>query len=179
MPNFDVFLSHNSSDKLTVRKLKQALTERGLECWLDEKQLRPGLPGQAPLEQGIQDSGSIAVCVAADGLGPWEDEEMQAALRLAVKDGRPIIPILLPGAPPKLELPLFLVNRTRGDLRGGFAPEDVANLIWGVTGEQPGEDIGAAADVPGSGKIPMPSDTLFLDEVFELLHTHPTLILLA
>lgn len=29
MPGFDVFLSHNTSDKPAVRALKQALTERG------------------------------------------------------------------------------------------------------------------------------------------------------
>jgi hypothetical protein len=70
MPGFDVFLSHKSSDKPAVRALKRALAEQGLRCWLDEEQLRPGLPWQDLLEQGIKGSGSVAVCVAADGLGP-------------------------------------------------------------------------------------------------------------
>ena len=41
---FDVFLSHNSSDKPTVRQLAEELTRRGLTVWLDEDELRPGLP---------------------------------------------------------------------------------------------------------------------------------------
>jgi len=78
---------------------------------LDEKDLRTGLPWQELLEQAIKDCGSVAVCIAADGLGPWQEEEIRAALHLAVKDGCPIIPVLLSGAPSKLVLPLFLVNR--------------------------------------------------------------------
>ena len=110
MHSFNCFLSHNSKDKPAVRALKQALDAQGLRCWLDEEQLRPGLPWQSLLEQGIKGSASVAVCVAGDGLGPWEDEEMLAALRLAVADGRPVIPVLLPGAPAKPELPLLLTN---------------------------------------------------------------------
>lgn len=119
MPGFDVFLSHNSSDKPAVRALKQALAERGLSCWLDEEQLRPGLPWQALLERGIKGSGSVAVCVATDGLGPWEDQEMQAALWLAVKDNRPIIPVLLPEALLEPDLPLFLGNLPGSICAGG------------------------------------------------------------
>jgi len=60
--------------------------------------LRPGLPWRSLLEQGGKSVGSVAVCVVAAGIGPWEDEEQQAALRLAVKVGRLVIPVLLPGA---------------------------------------------------------------------------------
>lgn len=145
MPGFDVFLSHNSSDKPTVRALKQALDERGLRCWLDEEQLRPGLPWQDLLRQGIEDSDSIAVCVAADGLGPWEDEEIQATLRLAVKNGRLIIPVLLPGVPAAPELPKFLGNRIWVDLREGLNPEGIATFTWGITGNKPRELVGSRA----------------------------------
>src|SRR3712207_3405107 len=96
---FDVFLSHNSKDKPMVRQLAEALAARGLQVWLDEWQLQPGLSSQQLLEEGIRASRSAAVLVGKDGLGPWEDEEMQAALRLAVRDQRPIIPVLLPDAP--------------------------------------------------------------------------------
>ena len=70
MYRFHVFLSHKGNDKPAVRALKQALAQHELRCWLDEEQLRPGLPWQGLLAEGIENSGSIAVCVAADGLGP-------------------------------------------------------------------------------------------------------------
>ncbi|AUB82355.1 toll/interleukin-1 receptor domain-containing protein [Candidatus Thiodictyon syntrophicum] len=69
MPSFDCFLSHNSKDKPAVRALKLALEGQGVRCWLDEEQLRPGLPWQTLLEQGIKSAGSVAVCVAVDGIG--------------------------------------------------------------------------------------------------------------
>jgi hypothetical protein len=118
---FDVFLSHNSKDKPAVRELKRLLVARELTVWLDEDELRPGMPWQELLESGINSSSSVAVLVGRDGLGPWEDEEMRAALQLAVKAKRPVIPVLLPGAPEKPELPLFLTNRTWVDLRAGLS----------------------------------------------------------
>jgi hypothetical protein len=134
---FDVFLSHNSKDKPAVRRLKDLLVEHEVAVWLDEDQLQPGLPWQRLLESAIKNSRTVAVLVGEDGLGPWEDEEAQAALYLAVQDGRPVIPVLLPGSPTAPELPLFLANRTWVDLRDGFTEEAVARLIWGITGQRP------------------------------------------
>ncbi len=135
---FNVFLSHNSHDKPLVCELERLLTEAGLKAWLDEKELRPGINWPPLLEAGVRSSKSIAVLIGPDGLGPWEDEEMQGALRLAVEDGRPIIPTLLPGCPKRPELPLFLGNRTWVDLSDGYTQAAIDNLIWGITGQRPG-----------------------------------------
>jgi len=126
---FDVFLSHNSQDKPAVRDLKQRLGAHNLTCWLDEDELRPGIPWQELLEEGIKSSGSTAVLVGKDGIGPWEDEEMRAALSLAVRDKRPVIPVLLPGASSKPDLPIFLGNRTWVDLRDGFTTDGLDKLV--------------------------------------------------
>ena len=134
---FDVFLSHNSRDKPAVRELKLLLSTNGLAVWLDEDELQPGVPWQQLLEAGIKSSRSVAILVGKDGLGPWEDEEMQAALVLAVRDRLPAIPVLLPGASVQPELPMFLANRTWVDLRAGFAGEGIARLVWGITGVKP------------------------------------------
>jgi len=104
---------------------------------LDEDELQPGIPWQQMLEAGIKHSKSVAVLVGKDGLGPWEDEEMQAALVLAVKDKRPCIPVLLPGASSKPDLPMFLGNRTWVDLRAGFTKDGLAKVVWGITGKKP------------------------------------------
>jgi hypothetical protein len=96
---FDCFLSHNSRDEPAVRALAAALRVRGVRVWLDKDELRPGIPWMSLLEAGIRAARSVAVLVGTDGLGPWEDEETQAALRLAVRDKRPVIPVLLPDAP--------------------------------------------------------------------------------
>ena len=135
---FEVFLSHNSQDKPAVRALAVLLAEHGIRVWLDEEQLIPGRPWQPLLEEGIRESATGAVLVGADGLGPWENEEMQALLHLAVEEKKPVIPVLLPGAPGKPDLPLFLRSRGWVDLRAGFGTEGMDKLIWGITGEHPG-----------------------------------------
>lgn len=137
MPEFDVFLSHNSKDKPSVRTLKNKLEEdHGLKCWLDEEELPPGVPWQPLLEKGIRNSKSVAVLVGNDGEGPWQAEETMAALELAVREQLPVIPALLPSAPQKPDLPMFLANRGWVDLRGGLKKDDVDKLVWGVTGKK-------------------------------------------
>ncbi|TAN53778.1 MAG: toll/interleukin-1 receptor domain-containing protein [Methylococcaceae bacterium] len=136
---FDVFLSHNSQDKPAVRELASALKGRSLSVWLDEEQLTPGESWQDLLEQGIRASSSVAVLIGGDGLGPWEKEEMKAALSFAVssKDKSRVFPVLLPGAPHQPDLPMFLTNRTWVDLRSGFTDQGLDNVVWGVTGVKP------------------------------------------
>ena len=139
-PGFDVFLSHNSKDKPSARRLKERLLERKLTVWFDEDELRPGVSWQRLLEAGVRQSRSVAVLVSDDGLGPWENEEMEAALRLAVKDGRAVIPVLLPGAPDGVELPLFLENRGWVDLRPDMAVRELDRLVWGITNQKPNRE---------------------------------------
>lgn len=135
--HFDTFVSHNSKDKPEVRNICQKLSSRGLQVWLDEEQLQPGVPWQNLLEDGVRKSNSVAVLVGEDGIGPWEDVEMQAALRLAVRDKRPVIPVLLPNAPAEPQLPLFLGNRTWVDLRGRLTDQGIDKVVWGITGKRP------------------------------------------
>jgi len=133
---YDVFLSYNSKDKQEVRELKRRLSAEGLTAWLDEDELQPGVPWQRLLEAGIRASKSVAVLVGKDGLGPWENEEMQAALILATTNQRPVIPVLLPGAHLQSKLPMFLENRTWVNLGTDSIDDGVARLIWGITGSR-------------------------------------------
>ena len=143
--NFDVFLSHNSRDKPAVKSLGTALKKRGLTVWLDEWELRPGLTWQDALEDIVTGCKSATVCFGGSGVGPWEEPEMQALLRRFVSDKKignvvPIIPVLLPGAPADVKLPLFLEAFTWVDLRNGLTPDGLERLRWGITGEKPLEN---------------------------------------
>jgi hypothetical protein len=134
---FDVFLSHNSKDKPAVKKLKKKLAERSLTAWLDQDELQPGVSWQQLLADGVRASRSVAVFIGKDGMGPWEVQEMEAALQLAVKNKRVVIPVLLPGAPGEVELPLFLGTRTWVDLRPRITTQKLDLLVWGITGQKP------------------------------------------
>jgi GTPase SAR1 family protein/nucleotide-binding universal stress UspA family protein len=131
---FDVFLCHNWDDKPAVRELAQQLRERGLRPWLDERELRPGLPWQRALEEQIQNI-PAAVVVVGSRVGPWQDQELVAFLRQFAKRSCPVIPVLLPGAE-RPDLPVFLDGMTWVDL-AATEPDPLDQLVWGVTGRRP------------------------------------------
>ncbi len=136
-PAFDVFLSHNSVNKPRVRELAAALDERGLRVWLDERELVPGRPWQDALGEVIRTVKSAAVLVGEDGLGPWEAAEVRGLLSEFVDRRAPVIPVLLPGARSRPELPFFLRQFTWVDLRDGLRREGLDRLEWGITGIKP------------------------------------------
>jgi hypothetical protein len=67
--HFDVFLCHNSADKLAVRWTAERLRERGIRPWLDEDELRPGRSWQEELEKLIEHINAAAVFVGPVELG--------------------------------------------------------------------------------------------------------------
>jgi tetratricopeptide (TPR) repeat protein len=155
---FDVFLSHNSKDKPEVRKIAEALRDgRGLKVWLDEWELPPGIPWQDELENIIRTVRSAAVLVGKDGLGPWEIPEMRACLSEMVSRKLRVIPVLLPDAPAKPDLPLFLAQNTWVDLRGGINDEGLDRLQWGITGKKPVPKRAAALVPPRLHNLPFSS----------------------
>lgn len=146
---FDVFLSHHTGDKPAVIALKEALRGKKISAWLDKHELPPGQNWQPLLDAGLRNSRAIAACVGKSGIGPWQDEEVQFAMGLAVKDKRPVIPVLLPGAGREPALPPFLANRTWVDCRAGLTEEVLLRLVWGITGvKPPGLERGPAAATP-------------------------------
>jgi DNA-directed RNA polymerase subunit RPC12/RpoP len=137
--DFDVFLAHNAQDKPQVEKIAQHLKERGLNPWLDKWNLPPGRRIAEEIERVLPNTRAVAVFIAAVGTGPWEQLEIYAALQLFVKNRRPLIPVLLPGATGTSGLPLFLqqFNIVRFDL-DVHDENALDNLQWGITGQQPG-----------------------------------------
>ena len=145
MPEFDVFLCHNSQDKPEVIEIARQLQERGLKPWLDAWELRPGLPWQRELEKQITNIGAAAVFIGKSGFGPWHEMEIEVYLRRFVRKGSPVIPILLPDAPKEPELlPPFLEGMTWIDFRHSES-NPMSLLIWGITGIKPADlDLNSA-----------------------------------
>lgn len=133
---FDVFLCHNGQDKLAVKRIDEELRTIGLQTWLDERELRPGLSWQKAIEEQIPEMGSAAVFVGPDGLGPWQDMEINAFLRELVHRDCPVIPVILEGAEQEPPLPIFLKGNTWVDFRK-TDPVPLDHLVFGITGEWP------------------------------------------
>jgi formylglycine-generating enzyme required for sulfatase activity len=133
---FDVFLCHNSKDKPQVIQIAEQLQQYDLKPWLDIWELPPGRSWQRLLEKQIEQISSAAVFVGEDGFGPWQKQEIYAFLSEFVNRDCPVIPVLLPNAPKKPELPVFLRQFTWVDFRISD-PDPMYQLRWGITGKKP------------------------------------------
>jgi hypothetical protein len=152
--NFDVFLCHNSEDKPQIRALAQQLRSLGISPWFDEWALRPGVLWQQVLEAQITQINSAAVFVGKNGLGPWQQHELEAFLGVFARGNKLLIPVLLPDAPYQPELPLFLQGRMWVDFRQNY-PDPMSQLIWGITGNEPNNNQSFPMN---SSYAPAPSD---------------------
>jgi WD40 repeat protein len=143
-PELDVFLSHATADKPVVERLARLLRKQGLEPWLDEWNLVPGEPWQEAIEDALARCAACAVFFGPGGTGPWQGEEMRAAIERQVTEGRyPVIPVLLPGAVrgERSRLPAFLTRRTWVEFRDTIEDERALRaLIAGIHGIAPGPD---------------------------------------
>jgi hypothetical protein len=134
---FDVFLCYNDEDKIEMRAIDEYLKQEGIYPWLDEEQLRPGIPWQRELEKQIDKVKSVAVFVGKDGIGPWQRMEMEGFLRRFVERDEPcpVVPVILPDSENTPELPIFLRGMTWVDFRK-IVPDPMKQLIWGITGRR-------------------------------------------
>ena len=133
---FHVFLCYNSKDESEVRGIAIQLREKGIKPWFDKWELRPGLPWQDALQKQIGQINAAAVFVGKDGVGPWQNMELNAYIRKFISKGCPVIPVLLGDASQKPTLPVFLEGMQYVDFR---EPETnpMEQLLWGITGENP------------------------------------------
>lgn len=160
---YDLFLSYNSRDRDTVVKIHEALKALDLKPWFDREALTPGRLWQEEAEKGLDSCRAAAVFVGPNGLGPWENMEMRALLSRVAREGLPLIPVPLPGAPEKLELPAFLSELTWVDLRRGITDEGIAELVRGIPkGRRPPRRPPGPAPV---GETPVPPPPALTPEI--------------
>jgi PAS domain S-box-containing protein len=147
---YNVFLSHNSADKPVVEKLARRLVKEGIQPWLDTWNLIPGEPWQEAIEEALDSCATCAVFVGPSGTGPWQNEEMRAAIDRRVNDPERafrVIPVLLPGTErgERSRLPDFLVRATWVEFRRSLDDEHACHrLVCGIRGIEPGPGPGQA-----------------------------------
>jgi hypothetical protein len=136
---YDVFLSHSAKDKAVVRPLAERLRQDGLKVWFDEWVLKPGDSLPAKIEEGLEHSRVLVLCMSANAFGSdWAQLEAGTCGRgnLPFRDPlnkeRRFIPLRLDDAPIKGSLAQFLYINSR--LEDSGAPENWRgpNSITGV-----------------------------------------------
>jgi len=143
---YDVFISYNHRDQDLAKQIAKELKVWGLKVWFDDWELKPGSTWQEGLTKGLMESNSTAILIGPSGIGDWEAEEVRSALQRYVKQGSPIIPILLPGAS-KNDIPPFLDQRTLVDCSSTqISQRSIDRLIWGITEKSPTRSISQMGD---------------------------------
>src|SRR5215218_7973007 len=108
---YDVFLSHSSKDNLVVRALAQRLRADGLRVWLDDWEIRVGDNIPHKIEEGLEHSRVLVLCMSAHAFGSdWAQLESQTfRFRDPLNKERRFIPLRLDDAPYKLA-PIFGIS---------------------------------------------------------------------
>src|ERR1041384_3754034 len=107
---YDVFLSHSAKDKAVVREVAERLRKDGLKVWFDEWVLKPGDSIPAKIEEGLEHSRVLVLCMSATAFGSdWAHLESQTfRFRDPLNRERRFIPLRLDDAPIKGSLAQFL-----------------------------------------------------------------------
>ncbi|HXH93184.1 MAG TPA: TIR domain-containing protein [Thermoanaerobaculia bacterium] len=108
--SFDVFVSHSSKDKSIVRALAERLRADGLRVWLDDWEIRPGDSIPAKIEEGLEHSRVLVLCMSANAFGSdWAQLEAGTfRFRDPLNKERRFIPLRLDDSPVKASLAQFL-----------------------------------------------------------------------
>ncbi len=97
---FDVFISHNSDERIAVAELCERLRDEGqLRPWRDQESIQPGAEWERSIQTALANCPSCAVFFGPRGWGHYHFLEAMLALRSRrQRSGFRVIPVLLPGA---------------------------------------------------------------------------------
>jgi hypothetical protein len=106
---YDVFLSHSSKDKEVVRDVAERLKAGGLRVWFDEWEIKPGDSIPAKIEDGLETSRVLVLCMSANAFGSdWAKlESYTFRFRDPLNTERRFVPVRLDDAPIKGSLSQF------------------------------------------------------------------------
>jgi hypothetical protein len=77
---YSCFISYSHADKSFARRVHDTLQGRGIRCWLDEHQMRPGDNIYTHVDQGIKLWDKVLLCASKHSLTSWwVDNEITTA----------------------------------------------------------------------------------------------------
>ena len=131
---YDVFLSHSSKDKKIIRPLAEHLKKDGIKVWFDEWEIKPGDSIPAKIEEGLERSRVLVLCMSAHAFGSeWAQLESGTfRFRDPLNKERRFIPLRLDDAPIKGSLGQFLyINWQPADREQDYAKIiEVCRPLW-------------------------------------------------
>jgi hypothetical protein len=150
---YDVFLSYSSKDQTLVRELAERLKNDGLRVWFDEWEIRAGDNIPFKVEQGLESSRHLLLCMSANAFGSdWAALESQTfRFRDPLNKKRRFIPLRLDDAEPRGALAQFAYVDWRASARERHYPRllEACQVERGVRPVEPDEH---QLEVPGHAR---------------------------
>lgn len=128
---YHAFLSYSHHDTDMMRRVREELTEAGLNIWTDES-LVPGTPSwKNTIEEAIQNTLTLVVLLSPDAKhSDWIEKEIEYAQACNVT----IVPVLIRGVDEISAVPFELINVQRLDFRQNFE-DGILHLIDTIKSE--------------------------------------------
>ena len=107
---YDVFLTYSAKDKAVVRAVAEQLKKDKVKVWFDEWVLKPGDSIPAKIEEGLERSRVLVLCMSANAFGSdWTQLESGTfRFRDPLNKERRLVPLRLDDAPIKGSLAQFV-----------------------------------------------------------------------
>jgi len=134
--NYDVYICYDDEDETEVMKVGEQLKTRGVLPWFDGLDVRPGNPMKLQQEEQIMKVRAACVFIGQHAIARGQLLQIYAFIQQYIDRKCAIIPVLLPDAPKKPELPPFLAEFGWVDYRKQV-PDPLKQLVWGITGLRP------------------------------------------
>lgn len=140
---FDIFISHASEDTELARSLRDALSGRGVKCWFDDEDLKPGENWSQTLREAIDRSQMCLLVLSKASVAskPWISREWSLIQSSAwERDNLAILPVLLD----RVEAPTFLRrwNSLRCDSRRTNVERLAAEIAARLSSAQSNQEKG-------------------------------------
>jgi hypothetical protein len=153
---WDVFLSYQTPDQKTVGEIADKLSQMGLKVWWDQWEIAPGASFMKLMWAGLRSSWATIVFIGPTTIGNWQNLEVDQAIASHVSQGRPVLPVFLPGVPDPDKVDIgFLSLSSRAVFGETVDDQSVLNRIyWGITGVNRERKMPSGAPLPEAAALP-------------------------
>jgi hypothetical protein len=104
---YDVFISYSNPDRNVVEKIREAITARGMSCWIAPESVTPGSQWATQIDQAIQQSKAVVLVLSSAANSSMH---VPREAQLAISYRREMIPYRIEQVEPKDDLNYRLVN---------------------------------------------------------------------